>query len=124
LARKRFEPFDPTADIILRGSGLSVYRARTPRTVDLVVVAPSRAVSAGGRSAREFPIAESKRVGYPFVPAPGSLGRPVDRAGTGRHRMRPGCSRGRGEATKAVRQAPAIDAVRAMPASIEPAKVE
>jgi len=66
---KKFEPFRSSADLILRGSGLSVYRASVSRGL-VVVVAPCSTDAATGRPVREFRAADTGRKDVPIVRAP------------------------------------------------------
>jgi hypothetical protein len=68
LSENKFEPFEPPTDIILRGSGLSVYRASVPRTLVLVVALFSTG-AATGAFAREFRAADTTCEDHPTIQA-------------------------------------------------------
>jgi len=70
---KKFEPFGSSADLILRGSGLSVYRASVSRGL-VVVVAPCSTDAATNRLVREFRAADVGRKDVPTVRAPCIIG--------------------------------------------------
>jgi len=70
---KIFEPFRSSADLILRGSGLSVYRASYSRRL-VLVVAPCSTAAAAGWPVREFRAADTARGNVPAVRAPRLVG--------------------------------------------------
>ena len=70
---KKFEPFGSSADLILRGSGLSVYRANVPRGL-VAVVAPRSTAAATCWPVREFRAADTGRKDIPIVRAPRFIG--------------------------------------------------
>jgi len=69
-----FEPFASIADLILGGSGLSVYRASLSRTLGLVV-APPFAPTAASANARVSRVADMWSEDDPAVRARRSTGR-------------------------------------------------
>ena len=71
---KRFEPFGSSADLILRGSSLSVYRAGVSRGL-VVVVVPCSTDAAIGQFVREFRATGTGRKDAPIVRAPCIIGR-------------------------------------------------
>jgi len=70
---KKFEPFGSSADLILRGAGLSVYRASVSRGL-VAVVAPRSTAAATCWPVREFRVADTGRKDVPIVRAPGIIG--------------------------------------------------
>ena len=70
---KKFEPFRSSADLILRGLGLSVCRASYSRGL-VLVVAPRSTVAATGWPVREFRAADTAHRHVPAVPAPRIIG--------------------------------------------------
>jgi hypothetical protein len=71
---KNFEPFRSSADLILRGSGLSVYRANVSRGL-VFVVAPRSTVAATGGLVHEFRTAGTGGKDVPIVREPRNIGR-------------------------------------------------
>ena len=74
IRSKSFEPFWSSADLILRGSGLSVYRASHSRGL-VIVVASCLTVAATGWFVREFRAADTGGKDVPIVRAPHNIGR-------------------------------------------------